>query len=206
MAYPNKKPEFKQEQEFEQKLLEVARVTRVMAGGKRMRFRAALVIGDKKGRVGFGIAKGADVTIAIQKAFNQAKKNVIFIPIVKGTVPHEINAKFNSAKVLIKPAKQGNGIKAGGAVRIVLELSGLSDVTGKILGSSSKINNVKATIGALSSFKLTPEMKLSISQRKEKVNKKNNENNNDKKGPKKFGFFKKRNNDAKDKNKSVDKK
>ena len=192
MSNQRKRPAFKQEQEFEQRLLEIARVTRVMAGGKRMRFRAALAIGDKKGRVGFGISKGADVTIAIQKAFNKAKKNLIYVPIVKGTVPHEINVKLNSSKILIKPAKSGSGIKAGGVVRVVLELSGLADVTAKILGSNSKINNVKATMQALNSFKLTQEMKATIEHKKKQVAKKSVENNDNRKGFRKPGFFKKR--------------
>lgn len=147
MAHKNIKP--KTEEEFEQRIIDIARVTRVMAGGKRMRFRACLAIGDKKGRVGIGVAKGQDVTLAISKAFTKAKKNVITVPRVNYTIPHEVRVKFKAAKVLLKPASQGSGIKAGGAVRILLELAGISNITGKILGSNNKVNNVKATMIAL---------------------------------------------------------
>jgi len=143
----------KKEEEFEQRIVDLARVTRVMAGGKRMKFRACLAIGDKKGRVSFGVAKGADVTNAIAKAFNKAKKNVIKVPIVNETIPHQVRVKFKSAKILLRPAKKGTGVKAGGAVRILCELAGLANVTAKILGSNNKINNVKATMLAFKSFK-----------------------------------------------------
>jgi len=143
----------KKEEEFEQRIVDLARVTRVMAGGKRMKFRACLAIGDKKGRVSFGVAKGADVTNAIAKAFNKAKKNLIKVPIVNETIPHQVRVKFKSAKILLRPAKKGTGVKAGGAVRILCELAGLANVTAKILGSNNKINNVKATILAFKSFK-----------------------------------------------------
>jgi len=158
----------KEESEFEQKLVEVARVTRVMAGGKRMRFRATLAIGDRKGRVGVGVAKGADVTMAIKKAFNQAKKNLVRVPMLDGTVPHEILSKFKSAQVLIKPAKKGSGVKAGGAARMILELAGLEDVTAKILGSNNKINNVKAVLVALEGLKM-PKKKEETAEVKKEV-------------------------------------
>lgn len=139
--------------EFDQKIIDLARVTRVMAGGKRMRFRACVAIGDKKGRVGMGMGKGADVTLAVTKAVNQAKKHLVTVPIVYDTIPHRILIKFKAARVLLKPAPKGTGIKAGGAVRMVMELSGVPNVVGKIMGSNNKINNVKALIEALSSFK-----------------------------------------------------
>ncbi len=135
--------------EFEQKTLELARVTRVTKGGKRMRFRATVVLGDKKGRVGFGVAKGADVAMALDKAARQAKKRLITIPMVKGTLPHETAAKFGAAHVLLKPAPQGTGLKSGGPARIVLELAGVPNAVSKILGGKNKINNVKATFAAL---------------------------------------------------------
>ncbi len=162
-----KKVQQKPDQEFEQRLIEVARVTRVMKGGKRMRFRALLAIGDRKGRVGYGIAKGADVTAAIQKAFHQAKKNLIHVPIVNGTIPHEVNIKFKASKALIKPAKPGTGVKAGGAVRTILELAGVQDVTAKILGGNNKINNVRVAFEALSGFKLTEKMKTDLDKKKD---------------------------------------
>lgn len=142
------------DEEFGQELIEVARVTRVSKGGKKMKFRATLAIGDKKGRVGVAIAKGADVSQAISKAFIKAKKNLIKVPLTKNnTIYHEIFSKYGAAKIILKPAPPGTGVKAGGAVRTILELAGVQNVTGKILGSSNKINNVKAAIQALSSFK-----------------------------------------------------
>ena len=117
-----------------------------------MKFRACMIIGDKKGRVGIGIAKGIDVSQAISKAVVKAKKTLIHVPIVEGTVPHQISVKFKSAKVMIRPAKKGSGIKAGGVLRIILELAGIKDVVAKILGSNNKINNAKAALDALSSF------------------------------------------------------
>jgi len=138
--------------EFEQKVLDLARVTRVMAGGKRMKFRATMVIGDKKGKVGIGIAKGADVSAAIQKAVAKARKNIIEVPIIDGTVPHEVRINDHSAKLMVRPARSGSGIKAGGVMRIVFELAGIKDVVAKILGTSNKVNNAKATVKALNSF------------------------------------------------------
>jgi small subunit ribosomal protein S5 len=149
---PNRKRSDRPAEEFEQKIVDLARVTRVMAGGKRMKFRACMIIGDKKGRVGIGIAKGVDVSQAISKAVVKAKKNTVHVPVVEGTVPHQISVKFKSAKVMIRPAKQGSGIKAGGVLRIILELAGVKDVVAKILGSNNKINNAKAAVEALSSF------------------------------------------------------
>jgi len=140
-------------EEFEQKMIDIARVTRVMAGGKRMRFRACVAIGNKKGRVAIGLAKGADVTGAVTKAVNKAKKDFIDIPIVNETIPHEVYQKLGAAKILFKPAKKGRGIIAGGAVRILLELSGIKNITSKILGTGNKVNNVKCTIEALKNLK-----------------------------------------------------
>ncbi|MBU1203333.1 30S ribosomal protein S5 [Patescibacteria group bacterium] len=138
--------------DFEQKIVDLARVTRVMAGGKRMKFRATMIIGDKKGKVGVGIAKGVDVSQAISKAVSKARKNMFEVPIIEGTIPHQVNIRQNSANIMIRPAKAGSGIKAGGVVRIVLELAGIKDVVAKILGTNNKINNAKATIEALQSF------------------------------------------------------
>ncbi len=137
------------EVEYDEKNVEVARVTRVTKGGKRMRFRALTVIGNRKGRVGFGLAKGVDVALATGKATTQARKALLTVPMIYETIPHPVEAKFAAARVLLKPAPKGTGIKAGGAVRIVLELAGVPNVVSKILGSSSKINNVKATFAAL---------------------------------------------------------
>lgn len=141
------------QEEFEQRIVDIARVTRVMAGGKRMRFRACVALGNKKGKVGIGLAKGADVTIAVTKAVNKAKKNIIDVPIVNDTIPHEIYHKFGAAKILFKPARKGRGVIAGGAVRVILELTGIKNVTSKILGTNNKVNNAKCVIEALSNLK-----------------------------------------------------
>ena len=142
-----------EEKEFEQRVLDLARVTRVTAGGKRMRFRACIAIGDKKGRVGVGVAKGADVASAIVKANRQAEKNCIKATIVNETIPHRVDAKFGAAVIMLKPAPAGTGIKAGGVVRVLLALAGVPNVVSKIFGSKNKINNARATIVALQSFK-----------------------------------------------------
>lgn len=134
---------------FDQKILEIKRVTRVVAGGKRMRFRAALILGDKRGRVGLGVAKANDVAKAIEKAKVQAEKNLIDVPIVNGTISYPIEKKFKASRVLLKPALIGRGIKAGGPIRTIIELAGIKNISSKILGSRNKINNVKATLLAL---------------------------------------------------------
>jgi small subunit ribosomal protein S5 len=139
--------------EFEQKTIEIARVTRVVAGGKRMRFRALVVIGDKKGRVGVGLRKGVDVSEAMNKAVNSAKKTMVSVPLVNDTIPHEIKLKYKSSVVFLKPAKPGTGIIAGGAIRAVLDMVGVKNVLSKMLGSSNKINNVMATYLALTKMK-----------------------------------------------------
>ena len=139
----------REEREFDQKILDLARVTRVTKGGKHMRFRACVILGDKKGGVGYGIAKGADVSIAVNKASAKAKKTFVKVPLVDETISHEIWEKFGAARVMLKPAPKGTGIKAGGAMRVIFELAGVPNVVGKILGSNNKINNAKATISAL---------------------------------------------------------
>ncbi len=135
--------------EFEQKTLALDRVTRVTAGGKRMSFRAAIVIGDKKGRVGFGVAKGLDVQLAMEKAVRQAKKTLLRVPLQQETIPHQVLVKFAAAEVLIKPAPKGTGLKAGGAARVILELAGVPNAVSKILRSSNKINIARATMEAI---------------------------------------------------------
>ncbi|MFZ2804571.1 MAG: 30S ribosomal protein S5 [Patescibacteria group bacterium] len=142
------------ESDYEEKNIEVARVTRVTKGGKRMRFRVLTVIGNRKGRVGFGLAKGVDVAAATAKATAKARKSLITVPLVYDTIPHPVMAKYAAAQVLLKPAPKGTGVKAGGAVRIVLELAGVPNVVSKILGSANKINNVKCAMMALKKLKL----------------------------------------------------
>ncbi len=140
--------------EFDQMILDLARVTRVMAGGKRMRFRACVAIGDHKGRVGIGIAKGADVQLAISKAVNDAKKKVIRVPLTEtGTIPHAVRVRAHSAQLLLKPAPVGSGVIAGSVVRQVFDLAGVRDIVGKIFGTSNKVNNARAVVAALSQLK-----------------------------------------------------
>lgn len=146
-------PRFEEHKEFDQRILELARVTRVTKGGKRMRFRACVIIGDRKGRVGYGLAKGLDVAQSVNKAATQAKKRLITIPLVQETIPYAVQSKFAAAMVLVKPAPKGTGVKAGGALRVVLELAGVPNAVGKILGSKNKINNTKAAFLALSSLR-----------------------------------------------------
>lgn len=141
--------------EFESKLLDLARVTRVTGGGKRLRFRAVVAAGNKKGRVGIGIDKGRDVSQAIEKATRMAKKNLIDVVIVKETIPHEVEAKSGSARLLLKPQRKGRGLVAGGAVRTICELAGIKNISSKILsGSKNKLNNARVTIEALKKLKV----------------------------------------------------
>ncbi len=144
-----KKFQKREKPEFEQKLLDLARVTRVVKGGRRFSFRASVVIGDRKGKVGFGVAKGSDVSVAIGKAFAAAKKNMILVKRANSTIAFDIKKKFGAAKIIMRPAKKGRGIVAGGAMRSVFELAGVKDIVAKSLGSSNKINVARATMAAL---------------------------------------------------------
>lgn len=145
--------EEKKEPQLEEKIVEISRVARVMAGGRRFRFRILVVVGDKAGHVGFGLAKAGDLPKAILKAKKAASKRMIKVPIKNETIPHLIEATFGSAHVILKPASRGTGIIAGGAVRAVIELSGIKNILSKIIGSPNKVNNVKATLLALSKLK-----------------------------------------------------
>ena len=141
-------------EEFESKLLDLARVTRVTAGGRRLRFRAGVVIGDKNSRVGFGVAKGNDVAQAIEKAARMAKRYLIKVPIIKDTIPYQVEAKFGAAKVMLRPQTKGRGLVAGGTVRVICTMAGIKNISSKVLGrTSNKINNAKATISALKKLK-----------------------------------------------------
>lgn len=149
---PNKRSQ-KERPEFDQQIVDLARVTRVTEGGKQLNFRVCIVIGNRKGRVGFGIAKGKDVQIAVEKAVRQAQKNIIDVPLIKETIPHRVVAKFKAAKIMLKPAPKGSGILAGGAARTILELAGVPNASSKMLGkTSNKVTNVKATFAALQMF------------------------------------------------------
>jgi len=144
----------KPKDEFQTKLLDLARVTRVTGGGKRMSFRAVVVAGDKKSKVGIGIDKGKDVSQAIDKATRRAKKDLVNVIIIDGTIPHEVEAKSGPAVILLKPQMKGRGLVAGGAVRTICDLAGIKNVSSKILsGSKNKLNNARATIEALKKLK-----------------------------------------------------
>lgn len=144
----------KEKSEFNSKVLDIARVTRVTKGGKRFSFRATVAIGDGKNRAGVGVAQGKDVVQSIGKAERNARKNLVTVPIKKGTIPHEIWFKYGGAVVMLKPAPLGNGVKAGGPVRAVVKLAGIENITAKLIErTGNKINIARATIGALSKLK-----------------------------------------------------
>jgi len=146
--------EEKPKEEFESKLLDLARTSHTRAGGKRIGFRAVVVTGNKAGQVGVGVAKGIDVAQAIEKATRFSKKNLINFPITGDTIPHEVTAKFGSAEVLLRPQRKGRGLVAGGTVRVICTLAGIKNISSKILGGTgNKLNNARATILALKKLK-----------------------------------------------------
>lgn len=140
----------KEVKEFDEEVLEIARVTRVVKGGRRLRFRATVIIGNRKGKVGIGTGKSAEVAAAIQKAVAKAKRQIIKVPLTDvNSIPHEVRLKFKASKLLLMPAYEGTGIIAGGAVRKIAELAGIKNMYGKLFGTSNKLTNAKATILAL---------------------------------------------------------
>jgi small subunit ribosomal protein S5 len=159
MSKQSRKPKRREKPEYDQKLLNLARVTRVVKGGRRFRFRATLVIGNRKGKVGVGVAKGSDVSDAIQKSFNDAKRNMISVALAGSTIPHDVREKLGSAVVLLKPGIPGQGIIAGGAIRAVMDLAGIKDIVSKSLGASNPLNVARATVLALSQFRVKPIMR-----------------------------------------------
>ena len=141
--------------DFESKLLELARIAHTRAGGRKMRFRAVIVTGDKKGKIGLGIAKGSDVQLAIEKATRLSKKHLIEVPIIEETIPHEVEAKVGAARVLLRPQRKGRGLVAGGTVRVVCTLVGIKNISSKILSKTgNKINTARATMQALKMLKV----------------------------------------------------
>ncbi|MCK5123175.1 MAG: 30S ribosomal protein S5 [Candidatus Pacebacteria bacterium] len=163
-----KKRREREKKEYEQKVIDIARVTRVVKGGKRFSFRTVVVIGNKRGKVGVGVSKGKDMKISTEKSYADAKKNMIELSFTGNTIPYEVHGKLGSAKILLKPARKGNGIVAGGAVRTVVSLAGISDISGKMLGSKSKLNNARATIKLLEQFEIK---KLKEGVKKDEVKK-----------------------------------
>ena len=135
--------------EFEKVTVDIRRVTKVVKGGRNMRFSALVVTGDGKGKVGVGMGRGAEVSIAMDKAGNDAKKHIIEVSLKETTIPHEVIGRFEKTKVIMMPAKKGNGIIAGGSVRSVVELVGIKDITTKMYGSNNPVNCVKATLDGL---------------------------------------------------------
>ena len=148
-----RKPMDEEKKEFEEVVINIDRVARVVKGGRRFRFKALVVVGDGKKRVGIGVSKGGDVQAAVAKATAVAKKNIIEVPIYNGTIPHEVFDKLGGAKVLLKPAAPGTGIIAGGTVRAILNVTGIHNVLSKSLGSTNKVNTAYATIHALTQLK-----------------------------------------------------
>ena len=146
-----------EEKQFDERVIHVNRVARVVKGGRRFRFQALVVVGDRKTKVGIGIAKGADVTAAVTKATDVAKKNMITVHLYKGTLPHDTAAKVGGASILLKPASAGTGLIAGGVVRTILEVAGVKNALSKSLGSTNKTNTAYATIEAIT--KLEPANK-----------------------------------------------
>lgn len=143
-----------EEQKIEEKVLVIKRVTKKIPGGNYVTFSALVVVGDKKGKVGIGLGRALEVPPAIQKAISYAKKHMIEVPIVNGTLPHEISLKFKAAKILLKPAPEGTGLKVGSVARVLLDLSGVNNASGKIIGSRNQIVNTYAVIEALKRLKI----------------------------------------------------
>lgn len=149
MARDRYNQENQAEKEFEERVVSINRVTKVVKGGRRFRFAALVVIGNKQGQVGFGTGKAAEVPDAIKKAIEDAKTNMINVPIVGTTIPHAVTGNYGAGKVFLKPASEGTGVIAGGAVRAVFELAGVNDILSKSIGSSTPINMVRATFAGL---------------------------------------------------------
>jgi small subunit ribosomal protein S5 len=145
--------EFNRESELKEKVVQIRRVTKVVKGGKKMGFRAVVIVGDLKAHVGMGIGKAAEVPAAIRKGVEAAKKSMIEVPLLSGTIPHDVIGRFSASKVVLRPAPHGTGVIAGGAVRTVLELSGLKNIVAKKIGSANAINVARATLNALSLLK-----------------------------------------------------
>lgn len=150
---------YREPKEFEETVVQINRISKKTKGGNTMRFSALVVVGDKKGKVGVGLAKAHDVRNAIRKSIDAAKRKLVVVPLSGTTIPYSVNEKFSAAKILLKPAPPGSGIIAGGPMRVVLEAAGIRDAVGKILGTKNKISNVYATLKALEQVSSLKEMK-----------------------------------------------
>ena len=158
MALESKNNSREEKKEFEERVIHISRVSKTVKGGKNMRFAALVVIGDRKGRVGKGIGKSTEVPDAIRKGIEEAKKNIVDVSIVNGTIPHETIGEFAAAYIVMKPAANGTGVIAGGPVRSVCELAGITDIRTKSIGSNNPNNMVNATIEGLKSLKSAEEV------------------------------------------------
>lgn len=156
--FKKRRPHIREPKEFDEQVIQISRVTKVVKGGRRLRFRATVAIGNRKGKVGIGLGKSNEVTGAIQKAIAKAKKNMITVPLDGSTIPHDIKIKHKSSLILLLPAAPGTGIIAGGTIRKVLELTGIKDILSKSYGTTNKVNNTKGIFEALKKLRETPFM------------------------------------------------
>jgi small subunit ribosomal protein S5 len=154
----NRKKRRKDEEQFEERVVNISRVTKVVKGGRNFRFSALVVVGDKKGKVGFGTGKAQEVPDAIKKAIEVAKKSMVKVPMYGATIPHEITGIHDGGEVYLKPAVEGTGVIAGGPVRAVLEAAGVADILSKSIGSDSPINIVRATMDAISQLRTAEQV------------------------------------------------
>jgi small subunit ribosomal protein S5 len=162
----HRNPRDMEEKQFDERVVYVNRVARVVKGGRRFRFQALVVAGDHKGRIGIGVSKGADVSAAVNKATEVAKKTMVKVALYKGTLTHEVVGRVGGSRILIMPAAPGTGLIAGGVVRTVLEVTGIENALSKSLGSSNRINTAYATLEALQAMKPSSEWVLKLDQPK----------------------------------------
>jgi len=154
MAAPNKSNKSNDSVEWSERVVSIQRVTKVVKGGKKMSFRAIVVIGNENGKVGVGVGKAAEVIVAVRKAVTDGKKHIINVPLTStNSIPHFINGRFGAAKLVLRPSAPGSGVIAGGSIRTVLELAGVKNILSKQLGSNNALNNARATINGLSSLR-----------------------------------------------------